>query len=436
MRARLWSVFVPGIISLHHWKAVATSYDPAAAAAAERKPQDVHSDRGLIRIDPLELRRQHAAMAWKEEDERILFGGRTRYSVIVVEAEHHTSNLAREKERVRAFEDSTNTAVVSVQFTSPYPHAPITEGSAAPFFVSHPEGDEAAPVDKKVRVVHLKDIGTHVKPYQASHLQASCDDPTETTVLIISDETCRTSDLPVGIPPSCRFNVVRAFPFNQDRANGEPRRPYLPLGPRDTFPFVSDDRRPLASRRSLFFNLQVRPETQGRRKELVEIASIYQLRNPGVQCATNRPSISTKAWQELVLDSKFTLCPAGRNPETFRLWEALEAGSIPIVSKLDFTHPVVGTKSNSTCGDGDIAWNTVAASPFAKQVSVNNWLELPDLLDRLQREPDEYINNLQEECEAWYSMAMTQAYTSLLNFGEGHDLFPQKGPIFDSLQAG
>lgn len=69
--------------------------------------------------------------------------------------------------------------------------------------------------------------------------------------------------------------------------------------------------------------------------------------------------------------------------------------SIPIVSKLDFTHPVVGTKSNTTCGDGDIAWNTVAASPFAQQVSVNDWLELPDLLDRLQREPDEYINKLQ-----------------------------------------
>ncbi|CAM9874089.1 unnamed protein product, partial [Ectocarpus fasciculatus] len=256
---RAWSVFVLGVTISQHWDAAAAAAaaadDPAAAAAAaERTPQSVRSSRGL-HVDPLQLRQQHAAMAWREEDERILFGGRTRYSVIVVEMEHHTSNLAREKERVRAFEDSTDMAVVSVQFANPHPHAPVgNSGSAAPFFVRHPEGDEA---DKRVRVVHMKDIGSHVKPYQASHLQAACEDPTETTVLIISDETCRTSGLPAGVPPACWSNVVRAFPFNHDRANGQPRRPYLPLGPRDTFPFVSEDRRPIASRRPLFFNLQV-----------------------------------------------------------------------------------------------------------------------------------------------------------------------------------
>ncbi|CAN0429982.1 unnamed protein product, partial [Ectocarpus sp. 13 AM-2016] len=36
--------------------------------------------------------------------------------------------------------------------------------------------------------------------------------------------------------------------------------------------------------------------------------------------------INPKEWQDLVLDSKFTICPAGRNPGTFRLWEALEGG--------------------------------------------------------------------------------------------------------------
>lgn len=170
MRAGVWSVLVlPGIISLH-WNAAASTSDPAAVAA-DQAPRNVHSDRGLRRIDPRELRRQHAAMAWKEEDERILFGGRTRYSVIVVEMEHHTSNLAREKERVRAFQDSSNTAVVSVQFANPHPHAPMREGSAAPFFVGHPEGDEAAAVDKRVRLVHLKDIGSHVKPYQVMSVQ-------------------------------------------------------------------------------------------------------------------------------------------------------------------------------------------------------------------------------------------------------------------------
>lgn len=65
------------------------------------------------------------------------------------------------------------------------------------------------------------------------------------------------------------------------------------------------------------------------------------------------------------------------------------------MSKQDFTHPSTGSLSNHTCGVGNIAWNTVAASPFARQVSVNSWQELPALLDRLQREPDDYINKLQ-----------------------------------------
>ncbi len=33
----------------------------------------------------------------------------------------------------------------------------------------------------------------------------------------------------------------------------------MPLGPRDTFPFVQQSRRRVASERSLFFNLQVGP---------------------------------------------------------------------------------------------------------------------------------------------------------------------------------
>lgn len=69
--------------------------------------------------------------------------------------------------------------------------------------------------------------------------------------------------------------------------------------------------------------------------------------------------------------------------------------SIPIVSKQDFTHPSTGSLSNHTCGVGNIAWNTVAASPFASQVSVDSWQELPALLERLQHEPDNYINKLQ-----------------------------------------
>ena len=38
-----------------------------------------------------------------------------------------------------------------------------------------------------------------------------------------------------------------------------------------------------------------------------------------------------EAFLETLLDSAFTLCPGGTHQETFRIYEALEAGSIPII---------------------------------------------------------------------------------------------------------
>lgn len=72
--------------------------------------------------------------------------------------------------------------------------------------------------------------------------------------------------------------------------------------------------------------LQARPDTSDRRVELIEIAARYSASNPELKCATSRETLSAEGWQELLLESRFTLSPAGRNPETFRTWEALEAG--------------------------------------------------------------------------------------------------------------
>lgn len=71
---------------------------------------------------------------------------------------------------------------------------------------------------------------------------------------------------------------------------------------------------------------QVSPATSARRDKLIELTDRYQATHPGVMCATSSARVDARQWQHLVLDSKFTISPAGRNPETFRTWEALEAG--------------------------------------------------------------------------------------------------------------
>eukprot|EP00752_Nemacystus_decipiens_P013271 g11759.t1 len=385
-------------------------------------------------------------MAWTEEPD-IVNGFSTKFSVIVVELKHHISNFFRDKRRVRAFTTTSSSSssssgggggggsagggsiVASVQFASPFPQD-LWNASVPPFSVEHSHS-----ANKRVRIVHVKDFALQFERLddkQVTHLEAACEDPSETTVLVMSDETCRRGDRPpLGLPPACWSNVVRMFPFNTPRPEGTPEAPYAPLGPRDTFPFVTRGKRRPASDRRFFLNLKVSPDTSARRAKVIEYTARYQELHPGVQLATSGERIDARQWQDLLLDSKFTISPAGRNPETFRTWEALEAGSIPIVSKRDFTHPSTGDMSDHTCGVGDIAWNTVAASPFARQVSVDSWDELPALLDRLQHESDDYINKLQEECILWYELAMKQSYFSLLNFGQGHDLFPQEGPLFE-----
>lgn len=69
------------------------------------------------------------------------------------------------------------------------------------------------------------------------------------------------------------------------------------------------------------------------------------------------------------------------------------------MSKLDYTHPAYNGTTN--CGVGEVAWNTVAASPFAKYVSVDDWTELPALLDRLRHATDDYVDDLQVWDSAW-----------------------------------
>lgn len=71
---------------------------------------------------------------------------------------------------------------------------------------------------------------------------------------------------------------------------------------------------------------QVRPDTSNRRERLIEIATRYATDHPSEKYAVDRTRLDAQQWRNLVMESRFTISPAGRSPETFRLWEALEAG--------------------------------------------------------------------------------------------------------------
>lgn len=94
-------------------------------------------------------------------------------------------------------------------------------------------------------------------------------------------------------------------------------------------------------------------------------------------------ALSTEKYRNLLLDSIFVPCPRGFwNLDSFRVYEALECGCIPIVEKqpLDYFTKFYGNH------------------PF---LSVNSWNEAPSLLQHLLNHP-ELLEQVQKDCYKWW----------------------------------
>lgn len=59
---------------------------------------------------------------------------------------------------------------------------------------------------------------------------------------------------------------------------------------------------------------------------MVQIARDFEREHHDLPLYANGTMMNASEYQAMLLVSKFTLCPGGHNPETFRMFEALEAG--------------------------------------------------------------------------------------------------------------
>jgi hypothetical protein len=86
-------------------------------------------------------------------------------------------------------------------------------------------------------------------------------------------------------------------------------------------------------------------------------------------------------------DAIFAPCPGGNSIETIRLYDCLELGCIPIVTKAAYLEDP----------------RALAGAPFP---TINDWSELPALLDELWQtslKTPESTDALQQSCIQWWS---------------------------------
>eukprot|EP00667_Euglena_gracilis_P009859 EG_transcript_10022 len=119
-------------------------------------------------------------------------------------------------------------------------------------------------------------------------------------------------------------------------------------------------------------------------------SALNMLEQRGIKCLTNINKWEGKGAKDPILyrfvleNSQFTLCPWGNNPETMRLYEALECGSIPLLQR--WKDP----EQDPLTGLG----------PDTPIPVFDAWTELPDFLE--QHKDSAKLDELQAKVVRWW----------------------------------
>jgi len=224
--------------------------------------------------------------------------------------------------------------------------------------------------------------------------------------MIVADETCQKHS----------HDIRNYYGAKQVKGKG-----YLPLGPRldswTSFQKIQSDPnfalKP-SSQRQFAFNAVFSKDTNEGRVELAKV--IEEQRNetslPIFTSIANKwerdansprtAQLSTDKYMTLVLDSVFTLAPAGHNPQCYRMFEAVEAGSIPVLVKKDTATNYVRdltTNYKNKCKDPLHHWKD------APILVLDSWNDVFPTMDRIM-EDKEKLDEMQTNVIVWYEKYM------------------------------
>jgi len=262
----------------------------------------------------------------------------------------------------------------------------------------HGECKKTAPRVRMVPYVKCcMDLG-QVKKTIASSLK------TYDVIIVTGDEYCAV-DTPSDYRQYWGTGLIGRFDSNSEQQIPK----YFPLGPRAEFKRIEPAEVTSASRRKYLINFVGSPTSIPRRKlrdffNSEEWASNSAAKDSYVHITDGwtqkvdlaKGYISSEDYREILLRSKFTLCPMGHNPEAYRIYEAAEAGSIPVMALKEDGYLKHKCKdSYQPFLDSD--------APF---VFLDTWQDLPEFLKMVSMNTSFAITK-QAELHKWYKNFMT-----------------------------
>ncbi|CAB9516691.1 Transmembrane protein 5 [Seminavis robusta] len=338
---------------------------------------------------------------------------------------------------------ATTTAVITPEEESttrsrvPSPQGATTNSEKEPgitnvtVFLTTPEN----PSDSIFKAGTLHRFGSGKIRYNIQEGNCTCDNTTEPVIVeppcLAVSQFCDSRIL------KCHYPRCKTVITNDERCRKKGRRydvreyynadfpskPYLPLGPRldswTSFQKIKASKGGQftiipASKRKYAFNAIFSKSTNDGRVRLANIIdNSHHNNNTNSQLTIfaqmaerwvkniNNPKrksghLHTDQYIQVVLDSTFTLAPTGHNPECFRLYEAIEAGSIPVFARDE-------DYANQNCKESLHAWLDV--EPKAPILVLDSWDDVYSTIETLLQDPAA-LDDRQAQLSKWYKKHM------------------------------
>lgn len=221
----------------------------------------------------------------------------------------------------------------------------------------------------------------HAAPYHNAYAREMRNRGLKFGLFHLTDEG---SDNDITSYPDCNF-VIRNF----YRQNMLPHVLTIPLGWTTGTRNQNTDKS--IQQRKLLWSCIVHRLDQSR----IDLSQAFQNLPDGSFYAVGHhgPRMSTQQMAEVYNNSIFVPCPSGRiTPESFRVFESLENGAIPIVSKTDY-------------------WKLCYGNDFPA-IQVSNWNEAKEIILDMIKDT-EVLEAFRKHCVLWWEKSKAETKTSV-----------------------